>query len=221
MGMPVAILGFFALDFLLPAVYLTNAAMAEPLGTGVSYLINLDGESNLPAWYSTVKLFLIGYLLLLYADSINTAKQRGALSVNLLAIIFIFMSFDEMVGIHERIGVLSDVFLPGQDRINSVFPATGIWMFVVLAPAFAFILYLLYKLRDQGIPANIYRLFVAGLVIFVVSAGGIEILANYSGEGALGMLQISAEEFGEMIGATIMLWATYKLLGNPNRALFD
>ena len=213
--MPIQIAVFFAIDVTLLVLYSLDAALAEPLGAFFSYLVDLNSERNLPSWYSSVKLFLVGYLILLHAYSLVEVNRNGAYMMLLLAPMLLFMSIDETVGIHERIGVASDVFLPGQDRANSVFPATGIWMFVLLLPAFVLILSILRRLRSRVMPVHAYRVFVSGLVIFVVSAGGIEMLSNFANDGALSFLQIASEEFGEMIGATLMLWAAYIWVGNP------
>lgn len=221
LGMPADIAIIFAVDFFLVAIYLGDAALGDTLGTAFKSLFDLDREKNLPAWYSSVKLFLIGYLLLQHAKLIIREKRTGGFAVILLGCALIFMSFDEAVGIHERIGLASDILLPGGDRINSIVPVTGIWMLVMLIPAFLIMFYLLFTLRKQTIRADTFRLFVVGLAIFVVSAGGIELLANYSGEGTISIIQIAAEELGEMIGATIMLWAAYKLFRGSIRASFD
>jgi hypothetical protein len=218
---PEPVVMFFAMDILILVVYLLDGLVGAPFGSYFSFFVDLDKESNMPTWYSSTKLFLVGYLLLSNVKAPFTSRVKVAPAILILAAIFLLMSLDEMIGIHEFIGRASDVLLPGQGRSSSIFPVTGIWMFIVLPPALIAMFLLLRKLRNAGLSASIYRLLVTGLVIYMLSAGGIEILSNYSGSGILALMQIAAEEFGEMIGTPIMFWAAYELCPENTPAMED
>ncbi len=210
-GLPPAIKVLFALDILLLTAYLINYLMNAPLGNDVSFAIDLDAEGNLPTWYSSVKLFLIAYLILINVPQKMQAGLGSRVAIVSLGLIFLAMSLDEIVRIHEFIGRTSDVLLPDNDRSSSIFPKTGIWMFLLVPPAFLITWISVRRLHNVGLVRDEYGLFLIGLFVFLLSAGGIEILSNYTGGGVIGAFQVGMEEFGELIGATIMLWATYKM----------
>ena len=54
----------FSIDVVLSIAYVANLALNRPLGEFITRLIDLDAETNLPTWYSSVKLFLIGFFFL-------------------------------------------------------------------------------------------------------------------------------------------------------------
>ena len=93
---------------------------------------------------------------------------------------FLALSLDEVAGIHEAIGGRSDALLPGGDRDNIVFDQTGIW-FVLLGVPFVVGLALGYvAVRPwlTGTRDGLIRL-VAGMIVFLIGAIGIEILSNF------------------------------------------
>ena len=129
-----------------------------------------------------------------------------------LCIAFTFFSLDEAAEIHENLGGLSDSLLPGGTRENTVFAKTGIWMFVLFIPAAAFGLGFISFLRSYAAPRAYRTTILAGVLVFLGSALGVEILANWARQGAAEVLQVTCEEVGEMIGSSIILWATFDLL---------
>jgi hypothetical protein len=78
---------------------------------GLARLFDLDGEGNVPAWFSSVTLFLHAVLLAI----IGLAEQRRRASYAwhwlFLAVVFAGLSLDEAVGLHELSAVpLRDAF---------------------------------------------------------------------------------------------------------------
>ena len=130
----------------------------------------------------------------------------------LLALVFIGLSLDEYAGVHEQLGLITDALLPGGDREETVFQRTGIWMFLLGIQFTIFMVVIVRTLHQHFAGRGFTRLFLIGLAVFI----GIEILANFTvGRPMIwAILQVAAEEFGEMVGATIMFWATLRLLGS-------
>jgi hypothetical protein len=59
------------------------------------------------------------------------------------------------------------------------------------------------------------RLYIVGFVVYAGSALGIEILANVVSPGGLAsVVQVVCEEMGEMLGVTLLVWATLELLAS-------
>jgi hypothetical protein len=132
---------------------------------------------------------------------------------------FLLLSLDEFAAIHEQVGYFSDKLLPGGDRHATVFSRTGIWMFLVAIPFLIFIFYAVAILRKYVRDPLIIRKYVGGLSVFVGSAAGIEMLSNFiQVENAV--FQVATEECGEMLGVTIILWATYDLLAHYSMYIF-
>lgn len=68
-----------------------------------SHTFNLDSEANIPAWYSTIQLFLIAVVLL--ADNLryDSMSKKARLFVKLAGLGFVFFSMDEAGQVHETI----------------------------------------------------------------------------------------------------------------------
>jgi hypothetical protein len=140
------------------------------------------------------------------------ATRRLALFA--LPTLCVAMSLDEVAQIHEWLGRKSDALLAAGTREGSFVPVTGIWMFL-LGPPFVIVVALLW--RDlvpflQGRRRTV-TLYVVGFVVYAVSALGVEFLANFVRPGGLGsVVQVVCEELGEMLGETLLIWATLELL---------
>ena len=86
-------------------------------------------------------------------------------------------------------------------------------MFVLGVPFLIFAIVIVARLKRYITHPYVIKLYVVGFLVFVGSAGGIEILANFTQEPGWNIyfLQVAAEEFGEMVGVTLLFWATYEI----------
>jgi hypothetical protein len=213
---------FFICDFALALLYLMNWEAHEPFHK-INQLLDLDGEANLPSWYSSMQLFLTACLLAVFTYCRFDKKEKNSWILIAWPLVFVFLSFDETAKIHEWLGGKSDVLLPGGTRAHTLFWSTGIWMFLLGIPFLLFMLGLIYSLKIylRGRSQVIFKLF-AGLLIFIGAAAGIEMAANlFPKESAGHVIEIFCEELGEMIGETFFLWASYELLGSCGFSLMD
>jgi hypothetical protein len=92
-------------------------------------------------------------------------------------------------------------------------------MFILAVPLFVGLLWMVFAVRGAWENARATVIFIVGLTVFLGSAGGLEILYNFT-SGVFAALQITAEEVGEMLGVTIMLWAAYELMVSHEIAIF-
>ena len=91
-------------------------------------------------------------------------------------------------------------------------------MFLIGIPVFVLLMSLVYYLNGYfKNKAHIKNKYFIGLIVFFGSATGIEIISNLVAKrGIDSIIQVCCEELGEMLGATIILWATYELLVSYN-----
>jgi hypothetical protein len=221
MKMPLFIKYFVMADFALAFIYLFNIWVLGKPFRFLTRMIDLDGESNLPSWYSSVQLFLVAILWSVFTyEKFKREEKRSWVLLFIPALFFMF-SFDEIAQIHEWIGWNSDILLPSGSRSETLFSKTGIWMFLMLPPLLVLVFLLALNLRRfLDMPRNISCMLAVGFFIFIGSATGTEILSNlFIGDGMASSLQIALEEPGEMLGVTIMLWATGDLL-DTNQIFF-
>lgn len=212
-AVPAVILILFAADFSLTLTYLANSMAGHSIN-GLNALVDLNGEGNLPTWYSSVKLFAVAA-----SFGLLSRIERpfvGSWLFALLALAFLGLSADETVQIHESVGTKLDIFLPGGDRENTVVSKTGIWMFVIGIPAVAAMAFLFWYARSYlRIAPEAFIKYFIGLVVFAIGAMGMETLSNFvAGEAYVAV--VAAEELLEMLGVTILLWACLDLLQARN-----
>lgn len=204
---------FLLINCTLGAAYVLDDAAGHPIG-GLTSFIDLNGEQNLPTWYSSVQWFSVAALLSLFAWRNFAPRRLRSWLLLGLPPVFLFLSLDEVAQIHEWLGDKSDVLLPGADRANTPFFHTGIWMFVLGVPFLALFAALIFSIRIyfQRTPGALVRM-LAGMAVMLGGSIGIETLHNFvDPESIYGVLQIAAEELCEMVGATLVLWGSYELL---------
>jgi hypothetical protein len=167
-------------------------------------LFNLDGERKIPTAFSA--FLILGNAVLLFFITAVTADQRGRYVKHwfVLACIFVYLSYDEAVGIHES---AFDPLMPyfGSEFLHFwVIPASIILVVLGLA-------YLRFLLR---LPPATRTLFLLSAAIYIGGALGIETLgglyAQQHGKNNMGYMLLSdVEEVAEMMG---MILFTYALL---------
>lgn len=195
-------------DVALCLLYIANHLAGQP-SLKVTALSDLNGENSLAAWYSSTQLFGIAILGAIFAQR-KIAENPRAILLAGLPLLFLLMSIDEAVQIHEWLGKKSDVLLSG-GREASATSKTGIWMFVIGVP-FA-ILFLGWAWSIKAWTADKPRCLwgmVAGMLLLLTGALGFEFASNWT-SGTMYVLGVVAEELCEMVGATIILWAVYEL----------
>jgi hypothetical protein len=211
---PPLVLAFFIADVLLGALYVMSRVgsrlqlLSEPV---ISY-VDLDRELNLPSWYAAAQLFLIGLLLAVFAGAQFVRRQRDAWAVALAGLAFLFLSIDEATLLHENFSKWLDARFGA--RRSGPFHLTGYWM-LICAPLFLGIIALLGFAARRLFAGRwkILRLYVAAVAVFVFAAAGIESVSNFIPPYThLSRLAVMLEEVGEMIGGTMILWATLELL---------
>ena len=170
----------------------------------------VDGEANIPAWFSSSLLLVAALLLGIIAAAERDMRSR-AIHWLVLGLIFLFLSLDETAQLHE----LSIV--PIRDRIG----ASGFLYYAWILPAGVcvgvFVLaYLRFLLQ---LPARTRRLLLLAGAVYVGGALGVESLSGWQaslhGEHSVGYhLVVTLEELCEMMGVVLLIYTLLDYLGS-------
>lgn len=210
---PRFVVALFGLDLTLGLVYLAYYLLGRPFDS-LAHFIDLDGEANVPTWYASIQWFCVAAMLWVFARRHVARSSMRSWLLLLLPAVFLAFSLDEVAGIHEWLGVKSDVLLPGGTRATTAFSQTGLWFLFIGVPLVILFVGLIGAVRPYlaRVPGAFVKL-VAGMALVLTAAIGVDALSNFVVEGSLpGVVQIVIEEVAEMIGVTTVLWGSYELI---------
>ncbi len=176
-------------------------------------LFNLDLESNVPTFFSVLILFTASLLLALITANTRIRKGSHALEWAVLTLGFLFMAFDEMASVHERL-IEPMRSLLGVDALGMLYYA---WV----VPAFALVAFLgvgfLRFLID--LPSKTRWLFMIAASMYLGGALGFELLEGVVGDGTLPYnIFVCVEESLEMGGVIVFIWALLGYLADCSRS---
>ncbi|WP_418639061.1 hypothetical protein [Winogradskyella sp.] len=166
-------------------------------------LLNVNLEANLPTYFSA--LVLLGDAILLAFIALGNKAKGGYFWhwVGMSAI-FVFISLDEMIQIHEQL----------RAPMEALFNTSGLLYFAWFIPylALVIILGIAYFKFMMHLPKKILKLFILAAVLFIGGAVGMEMLggmhAEIHGEDTLTYaLMYNFEEFLEMSGGAVFFYA--------------
>ena len=213
MPVPRFIKVLFATDIAFGVIYLGYFLIGHPYAP-LAKLIDLDGEANLPTWYSSMQWFCVAYVLWVFAIRHIVRSQIRSWFLTIVPIVFLLFSIDEVATLHEHLGVLSDALLPNGTRGDTPFIHTGLYFVFIGIPFIILFVGLIAAVRPYltRYPAGFLKIAV-GFALFMFAAGGLDFLSNFVEIGSFASaIQILTEEVTEMIAATIVLWGSYQLI---------
>jgi len=190
----------------LASIFVVESLLGKPVPE-IHALLDLDGEANIPAWFSSIQLFMVGALLLLIRRGGNARYLPSRLFQRIVGLGFLFFSLDEVAMIHERI----TESLKHLQWIPHFKGGHGIWipLYFTIGVVVSFAMYRdirtmwRYFRRQTAIIVTGFTMYVAGAV--VLETIGYEFLdavpIKYIG-GAEAVL----EEFLEMSGVSVILY---------------
>ena len=206
------VVALYAVDVLVALAFVLQLILGSDSGL-IARQLHPGREANVPTWYSSVQWALAGGLLALYAA--HAPKHlKGGLRLYLPAVAAFALSMDETAAIHEWIGGRSDGLLPGGTREGTFFTGTGIWMLILVPIAVVVAVWISLLLVDH-LRASPWaaRLLIAGVAIFLLGAGVVELASNVAtGNRSLQLGIQIVEELSEMLGATTVVWGGFVLL---------
>jgi hypothetical protein len=117
-----------------------------------------------------------------------TWRSRRSRLLVLLPTIFMASSLDEVTGIHEYVGYLSDALLPNGERDTSLVSQTGLFFLIV------------------GIPFGMLFAGIAAVVVPFLSPNPRGLSNLFAPGSGWATIEIAVEELTEMVGASVVLW---------------
>lgn len=179
---------------------------------GFVRLFNLEGENNLPSWYSSVALLLssvaLGYIGLHH----NQEADPFAWHWLALALLFFCLSTDEAASIHEMSASPIHHWLERVGHVDSVISVIGTAWLLAGIP-FAVIVFLGFWRFLLHLPFATRSLFLVAGSLYIMGAIGLEALggryiAHHGGSHTLTYeMMVAMEEGLEMLGVVVFLYA--------------
>lgn len=161
-------------------------------------LFDLNRELNIPTWYSGA-LLLLSALLLYLVGLIDAAHARHW---KLIALVFTYLSLDEVAGLHERLDPVVKTIIDTRGVFYFGWVAVAIPILALLGVIFGrFILQLEAKTKKRFLVAAV--VFVGGALVMEMAGG---LYATKHGQDNLTFAALTiVEEFMEMFGLVIFI----------------
>jgi hypothetical protein len=193
------------------AVHVAHFGFGHDHLFGLNALFDMNREANAPTWYSGAVFLATAAALAMVSAAKRRQGDRFQRHWAVLALAFVYLSFDELTQVHERWGDLLNGPLAswrGREVLGGVL--RNLW--VLPAGVIAAIVGLSYLRFLAHLPRVTRTLFVASGVTFVGAAVGMEMLgASYSAAGGRYhpgfMVFVTIEEGLEMTSIAVFLYA--------------
>ncbi|PLZ85175.1 hypothetical protein CEN44_22965 [Fischerella muscicola CCMEE 5323] len=166
-------------------------------------LFDLDSEMNIPSLYSAGALLFCSILLATISKAKKAAGNNDYRSWAGLSIVFVYLSFDEFISIHEKL------ILPLRNALHTRGFLYYPW---VIAGAICVALFLLLFWRFViTLPKKIRRLFLIAGTIYIAGAIGAEMVGGfyadyYTDTNMIFVLITTLEEVLEMMGVIVFIY---------------
>ena len=170
---------------------------------GLARLFLTSREQAIPAWYSSLSLFLCAVLL--WINGRAEEERWLAWHWYFLMLLFVFVSMDEALAIHER--------LNGPVRAALGTGGLFYWAWIIPYGAAAILIALAYIPFFKALPAHTRLFFILSAVVFLSGAIGMEMLAAAESERSGGTRNLAVELYSgveetlEMLGVVGFMYA--------------
>ena len=169
-------------------------------------LFDVNKEANLPAWFSSSVLLAAALVLWDTAREKSAVRDRFARHWWILAAVFLYLSLDELISLHEA----TSGMIRGALDVSEEGPLSQAW---ILLAAPLVLLFALFYLRFLfHLPPRVRYLTLAAGCIYVAGAIGMEVpgayvRAEYGSDTIAYAVMTTIEESMEMLGAVVFLYA--------------
>jgi hypothetical protein len=202
-------LTLICLELLLVVVYGIDA-WVQGARKQLHSLIDLDGEGNLPAWFSSFQLALIAIGFWTLAARFRATRRPSRRFIRMCGGLFLLLAIDETALLHERITKsLGSRYVDWVPAYLGAHVAETILCTLILVACLAAAYPHLRGLWSMSPVASL--LTAAGCVVYVTGAAVLETVGykmlNAGVSPGLYRAEVAAEEFFEMAGASLILYA--------------
>lgn len=166
-------------------------------------MFDINRETNVPTWFSSVELLLCAGGLALIAWRTRACGGPFVRHWGFLALVFVFLSLDEVAMIHDNLS----------GSITARIETTGVLRYVWVVPYGLAVLVLgaCYLRFFFHLPVRSRVLFAAAATLYVGGALGFEMISgwweSYHEGGVVSLTLTSIEETGEMLGVATFVYA--------------
>ena len=197
------LLAVIAAGLLVAHVVTRLASRSDNYLMGFGPLFNLDNESNLPTFYSTLTLLLAAVILAGLASLERHDDSRRPYWLG-LAVIFFVLAADEAAWLHELMGALIETLVIGSENF--------FYSWLVPSASVLIVLFLIYGRFLLRLPATTRGLIVLAGTIFAGGVIGLEAIADrhaqlYGYHNRTFSALATAEEVLEMGGIVLFVYA--------------
>jgi hypothetical protein len=206
-------LTLICLEFLLVVIYATDA-WVQGSGAQLHSLIDLDAEGNLPAWFSSFQLAMIATAFWVLAARFRATQRPSRSFLRACSGFFLLLSLDETAMLHERITEsLGSRYLDWVPVYIADHPVKATVCGVILVACLAAVFPHLRGLWRMS--PRCLRIAALGCLVYVTGAAVLESIGyrmlNAGASVSLYRAEVAAEEFLEMLGANLILYAVLSL----------
>lgn len=187
------------------SVYLLNNAVPPAVSESLDGLFNLSRESNFPTFFSAFLLLMSGLLAAIIYQYKRKTKERFRHQWLMLSLVFMFLSVDEAVQIHERLTTISGKKF---DFLNSAFLSFA-W---VIPYTILFLVVAVYFIKFVlALPKKTRNLFIIAGILYIGGALGFEFIEGYvfnrHGFNQMYWALATVEELMEITGVIVIIYA--------------
>ncbi len=201
------ILSLIGIEIMFVAIYAIDFVNVHP-SWQFCELFDLDRESNIPTWFSTFQLLMIGLISLSVCIQKNYSLPPSKAGLLTFGAGFIYLSIDEASAIHEKITYTfhDNLLVPYFDGVH------GIW--IVVYGAIGLTLLTIFHRDVIAVWKSLRResiIFIVGIIIYLIGAAGAETITFFhidKSNPTLYTMEVIFEEFFEMLGASLLLCGT-------------
>jgi len=203
------VLTLICCELLLVVAYGTDAWIQGPEGQ-LHEFINLDGEGNLPTWFSSFQLSLIAITLWRLASLSRPNTRPSRRFFRFCSGFFMFLSADETAMMHERITAsIGSRYIDWLPKYVSHHPMEAAVTLLVLLICARSIYPQVQGMRRISKQALVFA--AIGCAIYLTGAAVLETVGYRMLEAGVSTnlyrVEVAGEEFLEMLGASLILYA--------------
>lgn len=168
----------------------------------MTYMFNLDEETNFPTYFSSMLLFFSCILTFFISSSKRKTAEKYSVNWYIISLILLLMSMDEILMLHEQLST----------PIRNLFHTQGFFYFAWLIPAtITIIVFLIANINFFiSLPPRFQKeFFIASLIYFIgaflMEMIGGKFLSFYGQNNFRYAIITTIEESFEMLGLIILL----------------
>lgn len=196
-----------AIEFLLVALYWINILCGEP--PAIHLIFDLDGEGNLPTWFSSAQLLTIALTLWAANRFRGDKPMPSRLFLNLLAAGFLLLSIDETAQIHEAItGLIGTRYADWLPLLLSTHKEIDMLALVGICGVIKYF-YPDARAAWKGSRRECLMVMM-GMGVTLLGGSVLEAIGyRWLQKGSLAYkIEVTGEEYMEMLGETLILYAS-------------